>query len=163
MIPRFVQLILVASVSLVVGFSALVYAQDMVAMQCLTISDDSMKTVLECTPGYATKKDRIVVYSRNEQRLVLHLDNKLDLENAVWVFDASAYGKANLIIDNIFVERLWRIVKYEDIYIKEYASAPDLAAGLDDYFQLYNYERPHQSLGYCVPADVHFAVKVPFL
>jgi putative transposase len=67
------------------------------------------------------------------------------------------------VFDNIFVERLWRTVKYEDIYIKEYATVPDLAAGLDDYFQLYNYERPHQNLGYCVPADVHFAVEVPIL
>ena len=67
------------------------------------------------------------------------------------------------VFDNIFVERLWRTVKYEDIYIKEYVTVPDLAAGLDDYFQLYNYERPHQSLGYSVPADVHFAVKVPIL
>jgi putative transposase len=65
------------------------------------------------------------------------------------------------VFDNIFVERLWRTVKYEDIYIKEYPSVPALATGLGDYFQLYNYERPHQSLGYRVPADVHFAVNVP--
>jgi putative transposase len=67
------------------------------------------------------------------------------------------------VFDNIFVERLWRSVKYEDIYIKEYRSVPALLAGLDDYFRRYNYERPHQSLGYAVPADVHFAVKVPIL
>ena len=67
------------------------------------------------------------------------------------------------VFDNIFVERLWRSVKYEDIYLKEYNSVPELAAGLEDYFQLYNYERPHQSLGYLVPADVHFAVNVPIL
>lgn len=67
------------------------------------------------------------------------------------------------VFDNIFVERLWRTVKYEDIYIKEYATVPALAAGLDDYFNLYNYERPHQSLGYLTPADVHFAVNVPIL
>lgn len=67
------------------------------------------------------------------------------------------------VFDNIFVERLWRTVKYEDIYIKEYALVPALAAGLDDYFQLYNYERPHQSLDYRVPADVHFAANVPML
>ena len=65
--------------------------------------------------------------------------------------------------DNIFVERLWRTVKYEDIYLKEYTSVPALAGGLEDYFQLYNYERPHQSLGYRVPADIHFAVNVPIL
>ncbi len=67
------------------------------------------------------------------------------------------------VFDNIFVERLWRTVKYEDIYIKEYATVPALAAGLEVFFNLYNYERPHQSLGYAAPADVHFAVKVPIL
>lgn len=67
------------------------------------------------------------------------------------------------VFDNIFIERLWRTVKYENIYIKEYASVPALVAGLQDYFQLYNYERPHQSLGYRVPADVHYAIKVPIL
>lgn len=60
--------------------------------------------------------------------------------------------------DNIFIERLWRSVKYEDIYIKEYADVPTLAAGLEAYFNLYNFERPHQSLGYCVPVDVHSGV-----
>ena len=64
------------------------------------------------------------------------------------------------VFDNIFVERLWSTVKYEDIYIKDYATVPDLAAGLADYFQLYNYERPHQSLGYQVPADVHYVTQV---
>ena len=66
-------------------------------------------------------------------------------------------------LDNIFVERLWRTVKYEDIYIKEYANVPDLFAGLNDYFELYNYERPHQSLNYDTPADVHFSVNMPSL
>lgn len=65
--------------------------------------------------------------------------------------------------DNIFVERLWRTVKYENIYIQEYATVADLLVGLSDYFHLYNYERPHQSLDYCTPADVHFAVNVPVL
>ena len=58
-------------------------------------------------------------------------------------------------LDNIFVERLWRTVKYEDIYLKEYATVPALAAGLNDYFHLYNYERPHQSLQDCTPAVVY--------
>jgi len=67
------------------------------------------------------------------------------------------------VFDNIFIERLWRSVKYEDIYLKNYDSVPDLAVGLESYFQLYNYERPHQSLGNQVPADVHFSVNVPIL
>lgn len=66
-------------------------------------------------------------------------------------------------LDNIFVERLWRSVKHEDIYLKEYETVPLLTIGLTDYFNLYNYERPHQSLGYLTPADVHLTVNVPIL
>jgi len=59
-------------------------------------------------------------------------------------------------LDNIFVERLWRTVKYEDIYLKDYATVPTLITGLTDYFTFYNEERFHQSLGYRTPAQVHF-------
>ncbi len=59
--------------------------------------------------------------------------------------------------DNIFIERLWRSVKYEDIYIKDYGSVPALDAGLFSYFLLYNRERPHQSLDYRTPAEIHFS------
>jgi putative transposase len=58
-------------------------------------------------------------------------------------------------LDNIFVERLWRTVKYEDVYIKGYASLPELRLGLTAYFAFYNGERPHQSLGYRTPDDVY--------
>ena len=60
-------------------------------------------------------------------------------------------------LDNIFIERLWRSVKYEDIYLKDYATVSQLEAGLADYFQLYTHQRPHQSLGYLTPVEVHFA------
>jgi putative transposase len=60
-------------------------------------------------------------------------------------------------LDNIFIERLWRSLKYEDIYLKDYASVPELAAGLTAYFHFYNHERLHQSLNYCTPAELHFA------
>lgn len=63
------------------------------------------------------------------------------------------------VLDNIFIERLWRSVKYEDIYLKEYAAVPDLVDGLIDYFRFYNTARPHQSLGYRVPAEVYFDVE----
>jgi putative transposase len=59
-------------------------------------------------------------------------------------------------LDNIFVERLWRTVKYEDIYLKDYATVPGLEAGLASYFTFYNHERPHQSLAYRTPAEVHW-------
>lgn len=60
-------------------------------------------------------------------------------------------------LDNIFIERLWRSVKYEDVYLKEYATVPELYVGLAAYFRFYNHERPHQSLAYRTPAEVHFA------
>lgn len=63
-------------------------------------------------------------------------------------------------LDNIFVERLWRSVKYEDIYLKNYETVPLLYIGLRDYFTFYNYERPHQSLGNYTPATVYQAALV---
>jgi putative transposase len=76
------------------------------------------------------------------------------LENANIRISMDGRGRAR---DNIFVERLWRSVKYEDIYLKDYATVVDLEAGLRDYFCFYNVERPHQSLAYRTPAEVHFA------
>ena len=59
-------------------------------------------------------------------------------------------------LDNIFVERLWRTVKYEDIYLKDYVTVPALITGLTRYFTFYNEERFHQSLAYRTPVEVHF-------
>jgi putative transposase len=59
-------------------------------------------------------------------------------------------------LDNIFVERLWRSVKYEDIYLKEYETMPEAHEGLRAYFDFYNNTRPHQSLGYRKPIEVHY-------
>jgi putative transposase len=58
-------------------------------------------------------------------------------------------------LDNIFVERLWRSVKYEDVYLKGYASMSELLLGLTEYFAFYNGERPHQSLGNRTPDAVY--------
>jgi putative transposase len=60
-------------------------------------------------------------------------------------------------LDNVFVERLWRSVKYEDIYIKDYERVPDLESGLAAHFWFYDEERPHQSLGYRTPGEVYRA------
>jgi putative transposase len=74
------------------------------------------------------------------------------LERAGIAISMDGRGRA---LDNIFVERLWRTVKYEDIYLKDYASVPALEAGLERYFAFYNDERLHQSLAYRTPAEVH--------
>jgi putative transposase len=59
--------------------------------------------------------------------------------------------------DNIFVERFWRSLKYEDIYIKDYQNVPEVREGLQCYMPFYNQERFHQSLAYRTPHNVHFA------
>jgi Transposase and inactivated derivatives len=59
-------------------------------------------------------------------------------------------------LDNIFIERFWRSLKYEDIYLKDYQSIPELREGLKNYFDFYNNRRGHQSLGYKTPAEVYF-------
>ena len=57
--------------------------------------------------------------------------------------------------DNIFVERLWRNVKHEDVYLNGYATMGELMVGLSKYFVFYNTERPHQSLDYKTPDSVY--------
>ena len=59
-------------------------------------------------------------------------------------------------IDNIFIERLWRSVKYEEIYIKEYQSVKELRYALKRYFDFYNFERPHQSFDGQTPAEIYY-------
>lgn len=59
-------------------------------------------------------------------------------------------------LDNIFVERLWRSVKYEEVYVYDYASPRDARQHLTRYFEFYDHERPHQALDYRTPADVYF-------
>ena len=54
--------------------------------------------------------------------------------------------------DNIFVERLWRTVKYEEVYLKAYSGGKEAQAGIGDYIRFYNTQRPHQALGYRTPA-----------
>jgi putative transposase len=62
-------------------------------------------------------------------------------------------------LDNVFVERLWRSVKYEDVYLRGYETVPELYAGLGRYFPFYNRERLHQSLDYQTPAVVYRGVR----
>ena len=63
-------------------------------------------------------------------------------------------------LDNVFVERLWRSVKYEEIYLNDYQSVAELSQGLSRYFNFYNHERPHSSLDGQTPAEVHERMEV---
>jgi len=73
-------------------------------------------------------------------------------ENGIKV---SMDGKGRAL-DNVFVERLWRSVKYENIYPRGYETLREVQKGLSEYFKFYNEKRPHQGLGYRTPAEVYF-------
>ena len=60
--------------------------------------------------------------------------------------------------DNIFTERLWRTIKYEEVYLNDYASPREARRGLADYLHFYDHRRPHQSLNYQTPAAVYFGL-----
>jgi len=58
-------------------------------------------------------------------------------------------------LDNIFVERLWRSIKYEEVYLKAYQTVAEARVGINAYLEFYNHQRPHQALGYRTPAEVY--------
>lgn len=63
-------------------------------------------------------------------------------------------GKGRFL-DNIFIERLWRSLKYEEVYLKAYTCVPEARAGIGAWIDFYNDERPHQSLEYCTPSKIY--------
>ena len=66
------------------------------------------------------------------------------------------------VFDNIFIERLWRTVKYDNIYVHEYETITDVRKGLKEFIDRYNMERLHQSLGYQTPWEVYSGIKFQF-
>jgi putative transposase len=92
---------------------------------------------------------------------IFNTDQGAQFTASAWIAILETYGiqismdGRGRALDNIFVERLWRSVKYEHLYIQEYATVSALEEGLQAYWQFYNHERLHQSLGYHTPAEVH--------
>jgi putative transposase len=93
---------------------------------------------------------------------VFNTDQGVQFTACAWTSRLEAAGVAvsmdgkGRCLDNVFVERLWRTVKQEEIYLKRYEAVPPLQAGLKVYFPFYNEERPHQSLDYRTPAEVYW-------
>jgi putative transposase len=92
---------------------------------------------------------------------VFNTDQGVQFTAAAWTGRLESAGVAvsmdgkGRCLDNVFVERLWRTVKYEDIYLRGYETVPELRQGLGRYFPYYNEERWHQSLAYRTPAAVY--------
>jgi putative transposase len=79
------------------------------------------------------------------------------LEAAGITISMDGRGRA---LDNVFVERLWRTVKYEEVYLNAYETPREATQGLRRYFEFYNAQRLHQSLAYRTPAAVYFGNRV---
>jgi putative transposase len=94
---------------------------------------------------------------------VFNTDQGVQFTAGAWVERVEAAGVRvsmdgrGRCLDNVFVERLWRTVKYEDVFLRGYESVPELERGLKAYFAFYNEARLHQSLGYKTPAEVYGA------
>jgi putative transposase len=92
---------------------------------------------------------------------VFNTDQGVQFTSQAWTGRLESAGVAvsmdgrGRCLDNVFVERLWRSVKYEDIYLRGYEGVPELRTGLERYFPFYNEERPHQSLEYRTPGGVY--------
>lgn len=80
------------------------------------------------------------------------IHTKVLIDNEIQI---SMDGKGRAI-DNIFIERLWRTVKYENVYLQAYSDGVELYKGLENYFEFYNMERFHQSINYKTPASIYY-------
>lgn len=105
---------------------------------------DALKEALEQGKPTIFNTDQGVQYTSKEFTTLL-IDENIQI---------SMDGKGRAL-DNVFVERLWRTVKYEHIYLHEYETMRELRLGLEKFFSYYNNERLHQSLGYLTPQEVH--------
>src|SRR6266571_5142456 len=114
-------------------------------------------TYVRLARGFAYLAAVIDWYSRKV--LAWRLSNTLDSDVCTGVLKlhdiAISMDGRGRALDNIFVERLWRSVKHEDVYLKGYVDMLGLQLGLTEYFEFYNTERPHQSLGNCTPVQVY--------
>jgi putative transposase len=96
---------------------------------------------------------------------VFNTDQGSQFTSGEWIEELTKAGVAismdgrGRVFDNIFTERLWRSVKYEEVYLKDYGDVDEAREGLDGYFKFYNTSRPHQGLGYRTPWEVHVGLR----
>jgi putative transposase len=96
------------------------------------------------------------IFNSDQGSQFTSIDFIKELENKNIRISMDGKGRA---ADNIYIERLWRSLKYEDIYIKEYGTIAECTLGVRKYFEFYNTERFHQSLKYKTPDEIYFGFK----
>jgi putative transposase len=113
-----------------------------------TLDGDFCLEALEA--ALALGKPEIFNSDQGSQFTALPFTSKLERRGVLISMDGR--GRA---LDNVFIERLWRSVKYEEVYLKSYRDGWDVESSLEAYFTFYCHERIHQSLGYQTPAEVY--------
>jgi len=93
---------------------------------------------------------------------IFNTDQGCQFTSSSWIERLETYGVQvsmdgkGRCMDNIYIERLWRSLKYEEVYLKSYESVYEARQSLGRYIEFYNNQRPHQALGYQTPAEVYF-------
>jgi len=137
------------------GFAYLVAVIDWYSRRVLSWRlSNSMETVfcVDCLEGALRAHGKPELFNSDQGSQFTSEAFTGTLERQDIVISMDGRGRA---FDNIFVERLWRSVKHEDVYLKGYATMVELAIGLTEYFTFYNSERPHQALGHKTPEVVY--------
>jgi len=142
-------------IRLVAGFLYLVAILDWFSRYVLSWALSNTLDSLFCTEALerALRIARPQVFNTDQGSQFTSRDFTSILERAGVSISMDGRGR---VFDNIFSERLWRTVKYEEVYLNEYRDGRQATEGLGRYFDFYNNRRPHQSLGYRTPAEVYF-------
>jgi len=142
-------------IRLVAGFLYLVAILDWFSRYVLSWSLSNTLDSLFCVEALeqALRIARPQVFNTDQGSQFTSRDFTSILEQAGVAISMDGRGR---VFDNIFSERLWRTVKYEEVYLSEYRDGRQAVDGLGRYFDFYNNRRPHQSLDYRTPAEVHF-------
>ena len=138
------------------GFIYLVAVMDWFSRYVLSWSVSISLDVAFCCEALelALKRTKPEIFNTDQGSQFTSLDFTGILKRAGIEISMDGRGR---VFDNIFIERLWRSVKYEEVFLKDYQSVRDAIAGLRAYFSFYNDERPHQALDYRTPQQVYFA------
>ena len=138
------------------GFMYLVAILDVASRKVLSYRVSNTMTTEFCV---AALEEAIAKYGPPE---ICNTDQGAQFTSAAWTDVLKAAGVRISMdgkgrwVDNVFIEQLWRSVKYEDVYLRAYENGRDLSAGLTRYFDFYNRKRLHQSLDYRTPDEAYF-------